>query len=39
MEKVLQELFWAHVFGHPCRSSDTKTHLEAALREFFSSEI
>ena len=31
MEKVLQELFWAHVFGRPYRSKGTKIHLDVAL--------
>ena len=36
MEKVLQELFWAHFFGRPYRSNGTKIHLDAALLAVFS---
>ena len=32
MEKVLQERFWAHFFGHPYHSSGTKIHLDASLQ-------
>ena len=31
MEKVLQELFWAHFFGRPYRSNGIKMHLGDAL--------
>ena len=31
IEKVLQELFWAHFLGRPYSSSCTKIHLDAAL--------
>ena len=31
MEKVLQELFWAHCFGRSYRSNGTKIHLDTAL--------
>ena len=31
MEKVLQELFWAHFFMRPYRSNGTKIHLDATL--------
>ena len=31
MEKVLQELFWAHFFGRPYRSNGTKAYLDAAV--------
>ena len=31
MEKVLQELFWAHFFVHQYHSNGTKIHLDAAL--------
>ena len=31
MEKVLQELFWAHFFGHSYRSNGTKIYLDTAL--------
>ena len=30
-ENVLQELFWAHFFGHPYHRNGTKIHLDAAL--------
>ena len=29
MEKVLQELFWAHFFGRPYRPNGTEIHLDA----------
>ena len=32
MEKVLQEPFWLHFFGHPYRSNGTKIHLDATLQ-------
>ena len=31
MEKVLQELFWAHFFGRSYRSKGTKISLDAEL--------
>ena len=31
MEKVLQELFWAHFFGQSYRSNGTKIYLDTAL--------
>ena len=30
MEKVLRELFWAHIFGRPYRSNGTIINLDAA---------
>ena len=34
MEKVLQELLWAHLFGHPYRLNGTKIYLDAAMNYF-----
>ena len=31
MEKVLQELIWEYLFGHPYHSNGTKKHLDTAL--------
>ena len=38
MEKVLQELFWAHFLRRPYRSHGTKIHLDAALTVLDTSE-